>query len=99
MAGRLTRFLNLEKRRPDREEPAREEATPGRFTPSSEQPVAPAGQHTVSTPVRFVPPALSLDRAEHAFARCPSCGSDAGAFDVQRCTNCGTRLDSEAARA
>jgi hypothetical protein len=99
MAGRLTRFLNLEKRRPERDEPAREVATPGRFTPL-EQPAGaqPAEGHPVVTQGRFDPPKLSLDRAEHAFARCPSCGGDAGGFDV-RCVNCGTRLDTAAARA
>src|SRR5579859_1539840 len=98
MAGRLTRFLNLEKRRPPRDEPAHDVVTPGRFTPESSPP-APGPSHPVMTPGRFDPPELQLsqDHGEQPFLRCPSCEADNGRF-AGRCVNCGGPLDTEAAR-
>ena len=99
MAGRLTRFLNLEKRRKAGDEPAHEVMTPGRFTPPAGAGHPAETPHGVVTPGRFEPPGLQLspDHGEQPFLRCPSCEADDSRFAV-RCSNCGTRLDTEAVR-
>jgi hypothetical protein len=101
MAGRLTRFLNLERPRPARDEPVHEVMTPGRFTPEKVQPAAAAEPaHAVMTPGRFDPPELQLsqDHGEQPFLRCPSCEADNSRFAV-KCVNCGTRLDTQEVHA
>jgi hypothetical protein len=101
MAGRLTRFLNLERPRKPSDEPAHEVMTPGRFTPEGNKAAAPAEHaHKVVTPGRFDPPELQLspDHGEQPFLRCPSCEADNGRFAV-KCINCGSRLDTGEVRA
>jgi hypothetical protein len=101
MAGRLTRFLNLERPRPARDEPAHDVMTPGRFTPEAVKPAAPARPaHAVMTKGRFDPPELQLsqDHGEQPFLRCPSCEADNGRFAL-KCINCSARLDTEEVHA
>jgi hypothetical protein len=101
MAGRLTRFLNLEKRRKPGDAPAHEVVTPGRFSRAASDQLPVAGEkHGVVTPGRFEPPELQLspDHGEQPFLRCPSCEADNGRFAL-KCINCSVRLDTPAVHA
>jgi hypothetical protein len=70
MAGRLTRFLNLEKKRPSREQPAHEVMTPGRFKPEPEMQLSP--DHGEQPFLRC--PACEADNGRFA-ERCLNCGA------------------------
>lgn len=87
MAGRLDRFLNLERPRQERDTPApHAQASAGRFAP---EPSAPA------------PSGLELDSSppdEQPFVRCARCGQDHDRSAV-RCGHCGEDLHSVAQRA
>lgn len=82
MAGRLDRFLNLERPRQERDTPApHAQASAGRFAP---EPSAPA------------PSGLELDSSppdEQPFVRCARCGQDHDRSAV-RCGHCGEDLHS-----
>jgi hypothetical protein len=70
MAGRLTRFLNLEKKRPARDEPAHEVVTPGRFKPEPELQLSP--DHGEQPFLRC--PSCEADNGRFA-VRCLSCSA------------------------
>ena len=100
MAGRLTRFLNLEKPRRPGEAPAHEVATKGRFTDEAPPVAAPDDLFRAQREAQLRS-GIELETespAEQPFLRCPVCEADNSKY-AARCINCQARLDSDEARA
>ncbi len=97
MAGRLTRFLNLEKARKggtDEHVPV----TAARF--SGEEPPAAAPDFAAERAAQ-IESGVEVEKtsdAEQPFLRCPVCEADNSKFAV-RCINCQGRLDTDEVRA
>ena len=98
MAGRLTRFMNLEKaRKPSGDEPE-VPVTAARF--SGEE--APPQQHDFAAErAAQVESGVEIEKpsdAEQPFLRCPVCEADNSKF-AAKCINCQSRLDTDAVHA
>ena len=100
MAGRLTRFLNLERPRKPDDTPAHGVATRARFT--GEEPPAASPDEMFraerETQLQSGVEIDTTDAAEQPFLRCPVCEADNSKFAV-KCINCQSRLDSDDVRA
>jgi len=99
VAGRLRRFLNLERPRgPDDDGPA-PSVQGDRFAGLEQAPARPAERATGAAAGRFGPdlePTLELAEAESGaqpFRRCMGCGRDHGLYDTV-CATCGASLDT-----
>ena len=86
MAGRLTRFLNLERPRKPGETPPHGVANEGRFRAEREE------------QIRSGIEIETAGAAEQPFTRCPVCEADNTRFAV-KCINCQSRLDTEEVHA
>ena len=99
MAGRLTRFLNLEKARKPSDTPAHGIATRARF---SDEPPAPAAEESFraerEAQLRSGIEVEAGSAAEQPFFRCPVCEGDNTKYAV-KCINCQGRLDSDEVRS
>src|SRR5436309_5262857 len=100
MAGRLTRFLNLERPRKPDDTPAHGVATRARFT--GEEPPAASPDEMFraerETQLQSGVEIDTTDAAEQPFLRCPVCEADNSKFAV-KCINCQARLDSDEVKA
>jgi len=107
VAGRISRFLHIEKPR-ERGDEAAPVATQGRFGPEAPAPAAPeppAPEPQPEPPRRDLRPDIpSLPVAEQEpagaqpFQRCAACEADSSRF-AQRCRNCGALFDTPEQRA
>src|SRR5438067_13440486 len=100
MAGRLTRFLNLERPRKPDDTPAHGVATKARFT-GEEPPAASPDEIFRAEREAQLQSGVEIDTtdaAEQPFLRCPVCEADNSKFAV-KCINCQSRLDSDEVRA
>jgi len=99
VAGRLRRFLHLERPRgPDEDGPA-PSVSGERFATLEEAPARPTERATGAATGRFGPerePTLELvevPAGEQPFRRCMGCGRDHGRYDTV-CATCGAALDT-----
>lgn len=98
MAGRLTRFLNLERARKPGDEPAHGVVSRERFSGESPPVVPPEDPFRAERAARLES-GVEIDAhpdSEQPFLRCPVCESDNSKFAV-KCINCQGRLDTEEA--
>ena len=98
MAGRLTRFLNLERARRPGDTPAHGIVSKERFS-GEPPPAAPPEDLFRAERAAQLQSGVELDAhpdSEQPFLRCPLCESDNSKFAV-KCQNCQARLDSEEA--
>jgi len=98
MAGRLTRFLNLERARRPGETPAHPTVSKDRFSGESPPTVAPEELFRAERAAQLES-GVEIDAhpdSEQPFLRCPVCESDNSKFAV-KCINCQGRLDTEEA--
>jgi hypothetical protein len=97
MAGKLTRFLNLERaRKPGDTPPAHGVATKARFTDEAPPPVAP-DEHFRAERAGQLESGVEIDvhpAGEQPFLRCPLCEADNSKY-AARCINCQARLDTD----
>lgn len=100
MAGRLTRFLNLERARKPQDTPAHGVVTRERFGGSQPTPQE-ADQHFREERQAQLESGVEIEKAgadEQPFLRCPVCEADNSKYAV-KCLNCSQRLDTDEARA
>ena len=96
MAGRLTRFLNLERARKPGDTPAHGVVSRERFSGES-PPVVPPEDPFRAERAAQLDSGVEIDAhpdSEQPFLRCPVCESDNSKFAV-KCINCQGRLDTE----
>ena len=96
MAGRLTRFLNLERARKPDGTPPHGVANRERFTGDSPPVAAPEDLFRAERAAQLES-GIEIDAhpdSEQPFTRCPVCEADNSKFAV-RCINCRTALDTE----
>ncbi len=96
MAGRLTRFLNLERARKPGDTPAHGVVSRERFSGES-PPQAPPDDPFRAERAAQLDSGVEIDAhpdSEQPFLRCPVCESDNSKFAV-KCINCQGRLDTE----
>src|SRR5438552_7893825 len=86
MAGRLTRFLNLERARKPSDTPHHGVVTKERFRQEREAQLKSGMEIETASP------------EEQPYLRCPVCEADNSKYAV-KCLNCSTRLDTDEARA
>jgi len=99
MAGRLTRFLNLERARKPDLTPPHGVANKSRFTGEPPAAATPEELFHAERAAR-VESGIEIDAhpdSEQPFRRCPVCEADNSKFAI-RCINCRTALDTEQAR-
>jgi hypothetical protein len=99
MAGRLTRFLNLERARKPGATPPHGVANRERFT-GEPPPVAEPEDLFRSERAAQLESGIEIDAhpdSEQPFTRCPVCEADNSKFAV-KCINCRTALDTEQVR-
>ena len=96
MAGRLTRFLNLERARKPGETPAHGIVSKDRFSGESPPAAEPEDLFRAERAAQL-DSGVEIDAhpdSEQPFLRCPVCESDNSKFAV-KCINCQGRLDTE----
>ena len=96
MAGRLTRFLNLERARKPGDTPTHGVVSRERFSGES-PPVVPPEDPFRAERAAQLDSGVEIDAhpdSEQPFLRCPVCESDNSKFAV-KCINCQGRLDTE----
>jgi hypothetical protein len=100
MAGRLTRFLNLERARKPSDTPHHGVVTKERF--GAERPTPrQTDQHFREEREAQLDSGVEIEKVsagEQPFLRCPVCEADNSKYAV-KCLNCSQRLDTEEARA
>ncbi|MGZ6142683.1 MAG: hypothetical protein ACXWLM_05060 [Myxococcales bacterium] len=100
MAGRLTRFLNLEKARKPNDTPAGVPVTAARFSGEAPPAASPDAMFRAEREAQLAS-GVEVEQtsdAEQPFLRCPVCEADNSKFAV-KCINCQARLDTDEVHA
>ncbi len=101
MAGRLTRFLNLERARKPSDTPAHGVVSKERFTGEAPPAPIPADQAFRAEREAQLESGIEIETvkpAEQPFLRCPVCEADNSKY-AMRCLNCQTRAERQKQKA